>query len=102
MHSRTICIIALLAFTAPALAQPTPSTTCTREPHSSTHAESPQLKAAHRAVHQACAADMATFCSGVPKGCGQPKQCLKAHAAQLSPACTTAWQNLRAMRKGHG
>ena len=101
MHSKTICIAVFLALTGPAFAQ-TASTTCNREPHSSTAARSPQLVTARRAQHQACAADLAQYCANVPKGCGRPKQCLKAHASQLSAGCTSAWQNLRALRKGHG
>jgi hypothetical protein len=99
MRSRTICIAIFLVLTGPAFAQ-TASTTCTREPHASSASRSPQLIAAHRAERQACAADLATYCSNVPKGCGRPKQCLKAHASQLSATCKSAWQNLRAARHG--
>ena len=101
MRSTTICIAILIALAGPAFGQ-TASTTCNRTPHQSTRTPTPQLREARRAERQACAADMATYCANVPKGCGRPKQCLKAHAAQLSPDCRNAWQNLRTLRKGHG
>jgi hypothetical protein len=60
----------------------------------------PQLIAARRAMKRACAADRAAYCANVPKGCGGEKQCMMAHQAQLSASCSSAWQNLRAMRHG--
>jgi len=102
MRSRTIYLAILIMVTAPApVLALNPSDACTREPHASTRTKSPQLMAARRAEHQACAADLATYCADVPKGCGRPKQCLKEHEAQLSAACKSAWQNLRALRAGH-
>jgi hypothetical protein len=55
-------------------------------------------EAARQAMRQACAADMAQFCSGVPAKCGERHKCMMAHTAQLSPNCATAMQNLRATR----
>ena len=101
MRSTTICIAVVIALIGSASAQ-TASTVCRRAPHTASGSASPQIKAARHAERQACAADMATYCSNVPKGCGRPKQCLKAHAAQLSPDCQNAWQNLRALRAGRG
>jgi len=101
MRSTTICIAILIALAGPASAQ-TASTTCTRAPHQSARTQTPQLRAARRAERQACAADFAAYCSNVPRGCGAPMKCLKAHSTQLSPACVNAWQNLRAVRTGHG
>jgi hypothetical protein len=84
--------------TAPAPGQ----TTCNRPAHHQPGAApSPQLVAARHAMHQACAADMATYCSNVPRGCGAPKRCLMAHRSQLSAQCASAWQNLRATRGSH-
>jgi hypothetical protein len=102
MRFQAICIAVFLALSGVAAAQTPEPSTCTKTPHMGEQSKSPQFMAAKRAERQACAADVAAFCANVPKGCGRPKQCLKAHAAQLSPACTSAWQNLRAMRKGHG
>jgi len=97
---------ALLLFAVPVAAQTTAhaptQTTCNRAPHQPGAATaSPQLVAARHAMHKACAADMATYCSNVPRGCGAPKRCLMAHKAQLSAQCTSAWQNLRASRGKH-
>ena len=94
---------AALLFALPVSAQtttPTPST-CNRAPHEAHAAASPQIMAARRNMHQACAADMAAYCSNVPRGCGAPKRCLMAHQSQLSQNCAAAWQNLRATRGGH-
>ena len=101
MRFQAICIAVLLALSGVAAAQTPEASTCTKTSHPREQSKSPQVMAARRAEHQACAADLAAFCPNVPKGCGRPKQCLKAHEAQLSPACTSAWQNLRALRKGH-
>ena len=100
MRSQAICLAVFLALSGAAAAQPQASSTCNKAPHTSERIKSPQLIAAKRAEHQACAADMATYCANVPKGCGRPKQCLKQHASQLSASCRSAWQNLRTMRHG--
>jgi hypothetical protein len=49
-------------------------------------------------MHQACAADLAKFCANVPRGCGRPMQCLKAHESEVSGQCAQAQQNLHATR----
>jgi hypothetical protein len=95
---RTLCLFAafVLALAAPAAAQPTPGN-C---PHPTTQrvAPSPALMAARQAEHQACATDMMRFCGNVPRGCGRPMQCMRAHAAELSSGCTGALAQLRAVR----
>jgi hypothetical protein len=108
MRFTAIFAVALL-FALPVLAQPPApapaQTTCNRpqhQPGAAAAAPSPQLMAARRAMHQACAADMATYCSNVPRGCGAPKRCLMAHQSQLSSSCMAAWKNLRAARGKHG
>ena len=103
MRSHMICVAVLLALTATAsIAQPAMSTqsTCSKGPRMGAHQATAELIAARHAMKQACRADMATYCANVPKGCGAPKKCLKAHASQLSPACASAWQNMRALRHG--
>ena len=100
MRSTTICLAIVIALAGPASAQ-TASTMCSRPPHQSTRMPTSQLREARRAEHRACAADLAAYCSNVPRGCGAPMQCLKAHSAQLSQACTNAWQTVRAVRTGH-
>ena len=93
-----------LALASSAAAQSTPgaasqpgATNCTRAESSRT-APSPAIIAARHAQHQACAADMARFCGDVPRGCGRPMQCLRAHTASLSSACTGAMAQLHAAR----
>jgi hypothetical protein len=106
MHFATM-FTALMLFAVPVLVQTTApaaaQTTCNRAPRQpGAAAPSPQLVAARRGMHQACAADMANFCSNVPRGCGAPNRCLMAHRSQLSQSCTGAWQNVRAMRGSRG
>ena len=96
MHMRFLIAVVFLALASSASAQTSPPT-CNRPTTSPRPAPSPQVVAARRAMTQACAADLATFCAGVPPGCGRPMQCLSAHSAQLSAACTTARLNLRAV-----
>jgi hypothetical protein len=99
MRSQAICMAMFLALSGTALAQPAPApSSCSRTPHAGRHERTAQMIAAHRAMKQACAADAATYCANVPKGCGEEKQCMMAHQAQLSASCTSARQNLRAMR----
>ena len=69
-------------------------------PHQSVQraAPPPAVIAARKAEHQACATDMTKFCANVPRGCGRPMQCLRAHKSQLSPACTGAMAQLHTAR----
>jgi len=103
----TAIFAAVLLFALPASAQttahaPPAQTTCNRQPHQAGGPPPPQqLVAARHAMHKACAADMATYCSNVPRGCGAPRQCLMAHQSQLSANCMAAWKNLRSMRGSH-
>jgi hypothetical protein len=90
-----LCLAFLCAVPAQMSAQTSaPMTTCNKPQNART--PSPQRVAAMQAMKQACAADMAQFCAGVPAQCGERHQCLMSHAAQLSPACAGAMQNLRA------
>jgi len=99
MRSHAICIAMVLALSGSAFAAQSPAaSTCTRTPHARAHQRTAEMIAAHRAMKQACAADEAAYCANVPKGCGQEKQCMLAHQAQLSASCTSAMQNMRAMR----
>jgi hypothetical protein len=38
-------------------------------------------------AQQACAGDIATYCSGMQQGEGRVAQCLRSHKDQLSPGC---------------
>ena len=59
---------------------------------------SPQMLAARRAMRQACAGDIKSFCADVEAGRGGIMRCLRGHAAQLSPACASAGQAMREAR----
>jgi hypothetical protein len=52
--------------------------------------------AARQTERQVCAADTAKFCGNVPRGCGRPMQCLRAHQGELSAACVNAIAQLHA------
>jgi hypothetical protein len=97
MRSFGLSVAFVLVLAAQATAQPTPGN-C---PHPTTQraAPSPALLAARRAEHQACAADLTKFCAKVPRGCGRPMQCLRAHTAELSSVCTSAIAQLHAARQ---
>jgi hypothetical protein len=75
------CAGFLLAVSSPVVAQ-TPAN-CPN-PSAVHRTPSPQRVAAMQSMRQACAADEAQFCAGVPAQCGQRHQCMMAHAAQLS------------------
>jgi hypothetical protein len=68
----------------------------------STRTKTPEMIAARRDMHRACAVDMQKFCANVPRGCGGPKKCLKSHAAGLSQPCAAAWKKLKAVRHSRG
>lgn len=53
-----------------------------------------------RGAMKACRADRETYCAGVEKGGGRIMQCMKQHAAELSPGCREALQAMRGARKG--
>jgi hypothetical protein len=92
---RLACAGFLLAVSSPVVAQ-TPAN-CPN-PSAVHRTPSPQRIAAMQTMRQACAADEAQFCAGVPAQCGQRRQCMMSHAAQLSATCAGAMQNLRATR----
>jgi hypothetical protein len=102
MRIKAICAAAALLFALPAAAQLPAPAACNHAPHQTGAAQSPELMAARRNMHQACAADVATYCSNVPRECGGPMHCLAAHQSELSAGCASAWQNLRAVRAQHG
>ncbi|HEY2446083.1 MAG TPA: hypothetical protein VGI20_10125 [Rhizomicrobium sp.] len=84
-----ICFLFAFPAAAQNSLQSCPHPTTTTRP-----APTPQLLAARRTAHQACAADQATYCGGVAPGCGRPMRCLRSHGDQLSSACMTALENL--------
>jgi hypothetical protein len=48
---------------------------------------------------QACAADIQSYCAGVPQGEGRIAQCLRTHQQQLSPGCQRGMQSAGALMK---
>jgi len=53
-------------------------------------------------VHEACSADIARFCADVKPGGGRIRECLKAHAADLSDRCKAAIKEARERRHPQG
>ena len=86
----------LVALNTTAVAQ-TPKSNC---PHPSARSTPPSaaVLAARQTERQACSADMTRLCANVPRGCGRPMQCLRAHQAELSAACAGALAQLHAAR----
>jgi hypothetical protein len=50
-------------------------------------------------AEQACAADIQSYCAGVPQGEGRIAQCLRTHQQQLSPGCQRGMQSAGALMK---
>ena len=50
-------------------------------------------------AEQACAADIQTYCAGVPHGEGKVAQCLRTNRQKLSPACQGAMQKTAGLMK---
>ena len=96
MHPTKIAAaLLLLGLPLTALAQtppPPPAATPAAPP-------SPALKEARLKMRAACAADMQKFCANVARGSGALQSCLREHRAELSPECTAARGELRAIRR---
>lgn len=91
----TLAAFALfLGLNLPVAAQ-IPQNNCPRPPANSAPPGAAVL-AARQNQRQACAADMTRLCANVPRGCGRPMQCLRAHQAELSNACVNAMAQLHA------
>ncbi len=50
-------------------------------------------------AQQACAADIATYCKGVPQGGGAIAQCLRGNQQKLSPGCQRGMASMASMMK---
>jgi hypothetical protein len=61
---------------------------------------SPEVKAARKAMRQACMEDARTLCAGSEPGGGKIMMCLKSHKDQVSDGCKAATQHLRDVRHG--
>ena len=94
-----IAVLALaLASAAPALAAPAAAP----DPMAKVAdvGGAPGAGQAGRGAMKACRADRETYCDGVEKGGGRIMQCMKEHAAELSPGCREALQSMRGARRG--
>jgi hypothetical protein len=60
---------------------------------------SPALQEARTKMRAACADDVAKFCANVEPGKGGIVRCLRSHAAEVSPACHSAGEDVRAIRR---
>lgn len=94
---RLVLAAALLAFALPAAAQ-TPPPPAPGAPLMSRPPPTPAVLAARRAVHQACAADVARLCPNPADPRGAFVQCIRAHRPDVSPPCQGALANLQTAR----
>ncbi len=92
---RLVLAAALLAFALPAAAQTPPAPGA---PPSGRPPASPAVMAARRAVHQACAADVARLCPNPADPRGAFVQCIRAHRPDVSAPCQGALANLQTAR----
>lgn len=76
------------ASSAAAASAASPGSTPAAATVSPTHQLSPREEA--RVLRSQCGGDFQKFCSGVQLGGGRAAACLRAHAADLTPACRTA------------
>lgn len=96
MRNFVIAAVLLLSL-SPAIAQqqaPAP-----QQPAAGHPAPSPELKAARKAMRQACMQDAHTLCPDSEAGGGKIMMCLRAHKDQVSDGCKSAVQHLRDVRK---
>jgi hypothetical protein len=100
MNRNLAIAAALLLCASPALAQQTPSTLSQVPVVNSPPEASPEVKAARKAVRQACMEDVRTLCADQQPGGGRLMMCLKSHKDQVSAGCKTAFEHLRDVRKG--
>jgi hypothetical protein len=61
---------------------------------------SPELKAARKAMRQACMQDIRALCTGTEPGGGKVMMCLRSHGEQVSDGCKAATRHLRDLRRG--
>ena len=97
-------VAVLLVSLAPALAQtgaPVPSPQQQQPSGAIGGAKpSPELKAARKAVRQACVEDIRALCAGAEPGGGKILMCLRSHQDQVSDGCKIATRHLRDVRRG--
>jgi|SRR5579863_9599657 len=59
----------------------------------------PELRAARKALRQACVQDVRTLCAGFEPGGGKIMMCLRSHRDQMSGGCKAAFEHLRDVRR---
>ncbi len=98
MHHTTVgAALLLMALPLSALAQPAAPAPAAAAPPPA--APSPALKEARMKMRAACAGDIQKFCANVARGNGARQGCMRAHRAELSPACQAARSEVRAIRR---
>jgi len=60
----------------------------------------PEIRAARKAMRQACLEDVRTLCAGSEPGGGKIMMCLRSHKDEVSQGCKAATQHLRDVRRG--
>ena len=96
---------ALLLSLAPAFAQTdAPAPPVQQQPDSAGTSggvkPSPELRAARKAMRQACMQDIRALCTGAEPGGGKVMMCLRSHRDQVSDGCKAATRHLRDLRRG--
>ena len=99
MYRNLVAAAALLLSCSPVLAQQTPSD-LSQVPVVSQPKATPEVRAARKAVREACMEDVRTLCAGSQPGGGKVMMCLKSHKDQVSAGCKTAFEHLRDVRRG--
>jgi hypothetical protein len=99
MYRNLAVATALLLSCSPVLAQQTPSD-LSQVPVVSQPKATPEVRAARKAVREACMEDVHTLCAGSQPGGGKVMMCLKSHKDQVSAGCKTAFEHLRDVRRG--
>ena len=103
-RSSAVAAALLLSF-ASAIAQTDAPAPPPRQPPDSAGAfggakPSPELRAARKAVRQACMQDIRALCTGTETGGGKVMMCLRSHRDQVSDGCKAATRHLRDLRRG--
>src|SRR5262249_16959431 len=91
-HSATGAVLLLSLFSPGALAQSaTPPTAAPAMPTAT-------VQEARAKMRAACVSDVQRLCSGVERGNGGLRECLRSHSAELSSDCLAARASLRSLR----
>jgi len=100
MYRNLVAAAALLLSCSPVLAQQTPSDLSQVPVVSQPDKATPEVKAARKAMREACVDDVRSLCADQQPGGGRLMMCLKSHKDQVSPGCKSAFEHLRDVRRG--